>query len=218
MQLLLRFWHWLQDPMGVNEIVNRINMRASMLQGEILHTHKRSLELLTAFSDFEKRFEEHKFYLAVEKALDASLPDLLWAKDIHGRYVIANKTIRETLLFDDSPYGKTDVTLAKARKAVVGDRNHTFGEMCGNSDKIVLATETPTLFLESGLITGKEVFLKVHKAVLKDRLGNVIGTVGTGRNVTEEYNTLKDILDTTTCSNTRDKLAYMIEKHRFWGE
>ena len=77
MQLLLRFWHWLQDPMGVNEIVNRINMRASMLQGEILHTHKRSLELLTAFSDFEKRFEEHKFYLAVEKALDVSLPDLL---------------------------------------------------------------------------------------------------------------------------------------------
>lgn len=118
-------------------------------------------------------------------AMIEKLPDMLWFKDVEGKYVYANKAIREGLLLDDSPEGKTDMELSYAAKEKYGDREHTFGEVCGDSDKDVLENEYESKrYVESGKVKGKMLHLEVNKSVVKVD-GEIIGVVGSGRDITE---------------------------------
>ena len=113
------------------------------------------------------------------------LPDMLWFKDVDGKYVYANKAIRENLLLDENPEGKTDLELAYAAKEAYGDREHTFGEVCGDSDKDVLENGyTGKKYVESGKVKGKMLHLEVNKSIVKVD-GEIIGVVGSGRDITE---------------------------------
>ena len=111
-------------------------------------------------------------------------PDMLWFKDTEGKYVYANKAIRDNLLLNDYPIGKTDVELAKEAKRILGDREHTFGEMCGNSDKDVLEHNyVGKEYVEHGKVKGKTLHLAVNKSIVKFD-DEVIGVVGSGRDIT----------------------------------
>lgn len=113
------------------------------------------------------------------------LPDMLWFKDVDGKYVYANKAIRENLLLDENPEGKTDLELSYAAKQEYGDREHTFGEVCGDSDKDVLENEYESKrYVESGKVKGKMLHLEVNKSIVKVD-GEIIGVVGSGRDITE---------------------------------
>lgn len=210
-----KFISWIKDPLDIRGVVNHINVKASELQGDILHSHKRHTELMKAFMSLDKQFNDFMFFKAVEEGLDDAIPDMLWAKDIYGKYVVANKAIRDKLLFDDYPRGKDDKQLSKARKLVIGNDNHTFGEMCGDSDLIVLGSEIHMTFVEEGIVSGKRLILKVHKNVIRDAMGEIIGTVGVGKDITDEYAFLEDIRETTTCSDTKFKITELLLKNKF---
>lgn len=118
-------------------------------------------------------------------AMIEKLPDMLWFKDADGKYVYANKAIRENLLLDENPEGKTDLELSYAAKQEYGDREHTFGEVCGDSDKDVLENEYESKrYVESGKVKGKMLHLEVNKSIVKVD-GEIIGVVGSGRDITE---------------------------------
>ena len=118
-------------------------------------------------------------------AMIEKLPDMLWFKDVDGKYVYANKAIRENLLLDENPEGKTDLELSYAAKEVYGDRELTFGEVCGDSDKDVLENEYESKrYVESGKVKGKMLHLEVNKSIVKVD-GEIIGVVGSGRDITE---------------------------------
>ena len=118
-------------------------------------------------------------------AMIEKLPDMLWFKDIDGKYIYANKAIRDNLLLDENPEGKTDLELSYAAKQEYGDREHTFGEVCGDSDKDVLENGyTGKKYVESGKVKGKMLHLEVNKSIVKVD-GEIIGVVGSGRDVTE---------------------------------
>ena len=113
------------------------------------------------------------------------LPDMLWFKDTQGKYLYANKAIRENLLLSTNPIGQTDVELAKQAKLIWGDRQHTFGETCGNSDIDVLEHNyVGKEYVESGKVRGKILHLAVNKSIVKVS-DKVIGVVGSGRDITE---------------------------------
>lgn len=113
------------------------------------------------------------------------LPDMLWFKDVDGKYIYANKAIRENLLLDENPEGKTDLELSYAAKQEYGDREHTFGEVCGDSDKDVLENGyTGKKYVESGKVKGKMLHLEVNKSIVKVE-SEIIGVVGSGRDITE---------------------------------
>lgn len=137
---------------------------------------------------FEKEFllKELRKKDLIISAMIENLPDMLWFKDPNGKYMFANKAIRENLLFDDKPEGKTDIELAKAAKVKFGEREHTFGETCGNSDQDALEIDAVNgkRYVESGKIRGKMTHLEVNKSVVKLD-GEVIGVVGSGRDITE---------------------------------
>ncbi len=119
-----------------------------------------------------------------------NIPELVWAKDLKGRFLFVNKADAEFLGAKDTeePIGKDDMYFARRYRAERPDRNDwfTFGELCVNSDEIVLKTKKPGRFDEFGNVRGKFLYLDVWKAPMFDENGRLIGTVGFGRDVTKE--------------------------------
>ncbi len=114
-------------------------------------------------------------------------PDLIWAKDMDDNYVFANKAICNTLLMcEDSSdaIGKGDIYFANQEKEQ--GHLHTFGEICVDSDKIVKETGKPGRFVEEGFVRGKYLVLDVHKAPFFNERGEMVGTVGSARDITEQ--------------------------------
>lgn len=161
--------------------------------------------------------------LVLLKSIINSLPDMLWAKSVDGSYIYANKSIIERLLFSESlekTVNKRDLELALAQKERVGDENHTFGSVCGNSDFVILENEKSERFLEFGKVNGEDLYLEVHKDILKDENDHIIGTVGTGRDITEDYKNLtnlKDNIDNMTKEEIKKELERIIHIHWYEG-
>ncbi len=215
LSLFTRLKDFIVDPLGVNKVIGHMNASASMLQGDILHTNRRTEELTKLFHSFGERMEEYMLLKSVQEALDCSIPDMFWVKDKEGKYVIANCAIRNGLIFDDNPYGKDDRQLASAEIERVGAENHTFGSICGNSDDEVLKHEKPMKFNEDGLVRGKYLMLQVHKNVVRNKKGEVIATVGVGRDITYEITKLREILEITSCAITKEKIQELMNHYHF---
>lgn len=124
------------------------------------------------------------------KLISKHLPDMLWAKDLEGKYLYANESICKNLLMADPSevIGQNDIFFAtRERNKHPENKNwHTFGELCFNSDSIVLEAMKPMRFEEFGNIKGKLTYLEVHKAPLHDSNGKLIGTIGSGRDITTQ--------------------------------
>lgn len=130
-------------------------------------------------------------YKGMLNSIAEALPDMFWCKDLDGKYLYTNNAINTGLLFDYNPIGKNDTELAMNAKVKFGEDNHTFGEICGNSDLVVIEkaklgtfTKDDGRFLESGKIKGEMLYLEVFKAPFYVN-GELKGVVGTGRDMTE---------------------------------
>ncbi|NOR57501.1 MAG: PAS domain-containing protein [Sulfurimonas sp.] len=124
------------------------------------------------------------------KLLTQHLPDMLWVKDLNGTYLYANQSICDGLLMakdTQEPIGKNDVFFALRERAAHSDKPdwHTFGELCFNSDQVVIDNNKAMKFEEYGNVKGKLLYLEVYKAPFYDKDGNIIGTVGAGRDITK---------------------------------
>lgn len=169
---------------------------------------------------------EREEYKNLVLAIGDTIPDMMWAKDLNGRYIYANDGILRGLFYNTdyrNVIGKNDIELSSICKKMVGPDKHTFGEICGNSDIIVLDTLQKGRFLEWGLIDGKDMYLEVYKAPLYDSNGVIVGTVGTGRDVTEWYLSIKQaVLNAESCLNKCNKtvsnlILKELDKYKFEG-
>ncbi|MFZ1292169.1 MAG: PAS domain S-box protein [Melioribacteraceae bacterium] len=129
-----------------------------------------------------------------------NINDMIWAKDLKGNYIFANKSICKNLLNAKStkePIGKNDMYFAKRERESYQHNPywHTFGELCVNSDVIVLKTKKAGRFDEFGNVKGKFLFLDVYKAPLYNEKGILIGTVGSARDVTKEKEIENKLVD-----------------------
>lgn len=134
----------------------------------------------------------HELYNLMRLMAD-TVPDMIWAKDIQDNYLFANKAICEKLLkcrdFNE-PLGKNDLYFARRERE--SGQKHTFGEICLNSDEIVKESGSPGRFFEDGMVRGEYMILDVHKAPMFDLDGNLVGTVGSGRDVTQDMKVLSE--------------------------
>ena len=124
------------------------------------------------------------------KLLTQHLPDMLWVKEVNGNYLYANQAICDGLLMakdTDEPIGKNDIFFARREREAHPENPewHTFGELCFNSDVVVIENNKPMKFEEYGNVKGKLLYLEVYKAPFYDKEGNIIGTVGAGRDITQ---------------------------------
>lgn len=142
-------------------------------------------------TELKRKYQKEK---NLRNAVLDHLDDFIWAKDLSGKYIMTNKSFRERFCYglrDDEILGKDDVQLAMFFKSKVGNDNHTFGEVCGNSDLVIHDTQMAMKFLESGNIDGKEMKLVVNKSPLCDHKGTMFAVCGSGRDVTEWHNDLE---------------------------
>lgn len=206
-----------------NSIYGEIESKLEKILEEIEKDKDRAENLERELQRARLEREEYKNLVL---AIGDTIPDMMWAKDINGRYIYANNGILKGLFYDTdyrNVIGRNDIELAKICKSIVGDENHTFGEICGNSDIVVLDNLTKGRFLEWGLINGKDMYLEVYKAPLFDSNGVIVGTVGTGRDVTEWYMSVKQaVLNTNNCfskcgTNVSNLILKELDKYKFEG-
>ncbi len=142
--------------------------------------------------------EKYKKLYSIIRLMSDNLPDLIWTKDIEGKYLFVNKACSE-ILFNtrdtDEPIGKTDMYFADRIKESCPENSdyHTFGKTCTDSDLAVLSTKKPLRFDEFGNVKGEFLFLDVYKAPFYDRNDEIIGTVGCARIVTKERQMEKEL-------------------------
>ena len=168
----------------------------------------------------DKRAKERNLFLSVLDHLD----DMVWAKDLEGKYIVANKSFREKFCYGitwDELQGMTDVELAKKFKKQVGEENHTFGEKCANSDVVVQRSRIPQKFLEDGMINCKYMKLVVNKSIVVNYKNEMFAICGSGRDVTEWYisieKAIKDLKSNCSCFDSEkvNKILEEVNKFKF---
>ena len=123
------------------------------------------------------------------RLMSDTMPDMMWAKDTEGRFTFTNKAFCDNLLGAVDiyePIGKTDAFfMNRERKSHPENPDwHTFGECCANSDYETFTGQKTKQFDEFGTVKGKFIYLDVHKAPLFNSRNEIIGLVGTARDIT----------------------------------
>ena len=161
------------------------------------------------YDDSQKAIENYKIELEIERkerikeqnlfvSVMDHIEDMLWSKDLDGRYIVANKAFRNKFCYElewNEMQGKNDIELAKIFKDKVGNENHTFGEVCANSDEVIIRNEIAKEFMEYGLINGKMMKLVVNKSPMYDNKGELCATCGTGRDITDWHDSLEEAIN-----------------------
>jgi PAS domain S-box-containing protein len=150
---------------------------------------------ISARKNDEKRVreseKEYKEMYQMLRLMCDNVPDMIWAKDLDNQYIFANKALCDGLLFatdTNEPVGKTDMffTQRELERKPDDPERHTFGKICLHSDTTVIQNNEAQRFDEYGNVRGNFLFLDVYKSPFYDSAGKIIGTVGSGRNVTHE--------------------------------
>ncbi|MDY0151501.1 MAG: PAS domain S-box protein [Candidatus Cloacimonas sp.] len=117
-------------------------------------------------------------------------PDMIWAKDVEGKYLFANKAMCDKLLEavdTQEPIGKNDLYFTeRARKHHLNDPTWSNNaDLCNDTDAKTLKANLPQRFEEFYYVSGEVLQLDVHKAPLLNLEGQTIGTVGSARDITQ---------------------------------
>ena len=193
---------------------------------DVKHIRERYDETIKAIEKYKEDLRKEREIRIKEKNLFISvldhLDDLVWAKDMDGKYIVANKAFREKFCYGiswEDLQGKTDQELAKEFKHLVGEENHTFGEMCANSDVVIQETKVPKQFLEEGNINGKLMKLVVNKSPVYNFEGKMFATCGSGRDVTEWHDAvekaIKELKAECSCFQHEDAEKVLKELNKF---
>ncbi|GAB4320685.1 MAG: hypothetical protein Kow00127_12920 [Bacteroidales bacterium] len=142
-----------------------------------------------ALEEVRESEQKYRNLFGFMRLMTDNVPDMIWAKDLDMNYIFANKAMCEKILLTgntDEPLGKNDAWFAeKARQAAPDNpQYYTFGEQGVKSDQMVINSRRPGQFEEQGYVNGELIILDVHKAPLWDEKGNMIGIVGSARDVT----------------------------------
>jgi len=154
------------------------------LSYDVTDTHRAEQEQIESRTSY-------KYMYNVFRLMADNIPDLLWAKDLRKHYLFANKAVCETILGTtdtEEPIGKTDQYFTeRERQTHPADKDwQTFGDFSGETDDLIMRQKVAGRFDMDGNIRGEYIFLDVQKAPIMDDDGNMIGTVGSGRDITKQ--------------------------------
>ena len=142
--------------------------------------------------------ERYRSMFTMFRLMADNMPDMLWAKDLSKKFMFTNKAVCENLINatdTDEPTGKNDMFFAERARKKHPERSdwYTFGELCQDSDQVVINSGKPEHFDEFGNVNGKFLFLDVQKAPIFTENGEMIGVVGSARDVTLQKKTESEI-------------------------
>lgn len=123
---------------------------------------------------------------ALLRNLKEHIPDMVWLKDIDGKYLTCNQAFTDVLgLQEPEIAGRTDHDLV----------NKDMAELFRITDKTAMEADGPiryeeTLYLEKD---GRNIRLETIKTVVRDSAGTATGVLGIARDVTERVEREQEI-------------------------
>ncbi|MCD4729397.1 MAG: PAS domain S-box protein, partial [Bacteroidales bacterium] len=195
------------------------NKKAKNYDGYVYNITTRKL----ALDQIKESEEKYKSLYTLFRLTADNVTDMIWAKDLNKKYIFTNKTFCEKLLVaknTEEPIGKSDMYFARREREKYPDNPnwHTFGEICAVSDDIVIESGKPARFDEYGNIKGEFLFLDVFKAPLWDENGNMIGTVGSARDVTQQKQLENEKIKEENLKNVVYKISNAVNTTRDLNE
>jgi signal transduction histidine kinase/ActR/RegA family two-component response regulator len=163
-------------------------------QVEIEHSGKRYKELYNTF-----------------RLMADNMPDLLWAKDLDLNYTFVNKAICNSMLKakdTEEPIGKPEeYFLNRVKRGHPEDPDwFNIGEQSAGTDHITMLSGMPSVFDQYGNVDGNFYFFDVRKAPIYDEDGQMIGIVGSARDVTLQKKTESEVLAAKERAEESDRL------------
>lgn len=155
---------------------------------------RKDLELLKKMTESLQLSRKLLFQLA------DNCPDMLWAKDLDGRYIFINKALCKdfySCMTEKDILGKTDFELEDILIKNNQGKRFNFAKVSITTDKDVIKANTPKFYLQDGYMFDNYIALLVHKSPLYDEKDELIGTVGVGRKYTSHvllYKKIKKII------------------------
>lgn len=166
------------------KMVSLLKARHSELQAETLHA----------------RESENKF-----RTLIQNIPDLIWLKDPHGRYLLCNKVFERHIGKDESTIvGKTDFELVDKKQA----------EILNQIDQKVLEYGSVNISEELFRFSedNTEILAEAIRTPMKNINGDLVGVLGIARDITERKRVSERLrMDIIARKKTEEEL----DKHRF---
>ncbi len=149
-------------------------------------------------SELEKSREQYKSAYDLFRLMLDTTPDMIWAKDMEGNFTFTNKAICEKLINAkdvEEPIGKHVMYFVNREREAHPENKEwfTFGEECGDSDAITIKNRKASRFIEYGNVFGKNLILDVVKTPLWNEKGEMIGTVGSARDITKQKEADKEL-------------------------
>lgn len=215
MGIFKRICHWF----NLQESIDLMSKTLLDMQRSLEKSEKAGIDFAANIQIYEDMYEDYLEKKAITCALERCTPDMQWAKDVQGRYMYANKAIKDGLLFFSNPINHTDLEIANIRNNLPATQGVSdAGPVCVGSDKIVLDARVPMKFVERFSIEGVDLILDVHKAPMFDGDGVLIGTAGIGRDITHEHQVLTELLEGGICdvcieTEVVDKIKKILEVH-----
>lgn len=201
----------------VAEELERIKQEIHDIREENAKTFEAILEDYKAYAKAQE--ERAEFYSMSLEYIGDLLPDMIWMKWSDGKYAYANKAIKDGLLFDDTPLEKTDVEIGHNAQKFFGANRHNFGTYCAGSDTLTIELGHRKRFIEYGMSGGKPLVLEVYKNVVRNENGEIIATVGCGRDITDNIFTMLR-LEEISLSNgkSHDIINSYLDKYLYENE
>jgi PAS domain S-box-containing protein len=140
-----------------------------------------------AYNAVQRSEKKHRRLYQTLRQLTDNIPDLIWAKDLDGRYLFANQAVCDRLLNGSRPedaIGKRDSDFARVETAA--GRPFAFGDPNAGIRRNVTCDQANERCLEERVVEDRQLILDIHKAPFWDENGRMIGVVGCGRDVTRE--------------------------------
>ncbi len=156
----------------------------------------------------ERKYREmYSFF----RLLADNMPDMLWAKDLDLRFTFANKVMVEDVLLvknSDEAMGKTirDFSIQSYSEKTKHRANPDFWSQSDWSDKMVINSRHAYMSDEHVSINGNIMELDVRKAPIFDEQGNMVGIVGSARDVTHQRLIEQELVNARNKAEESDRL------------
>ncbi len=135
---------------------------------------------------------------------------MIWAKDLEKKYIFSNKALNDKILKTidpDESYGMSTFYFYERRILMNPEIKKDLKFMMKDEkmDDIVLKSKKPVTYEEEILIEGEKMIYFISKLPMFDEDGEVIGVVGSARDITFQKEAEKKLIDAKLKAEENDR-------------